>query len=327
MPFMHLLEVPGLRDVDDLDGRIVGDEREVGVERRGGFADRAADIFERCVVIGLGRRRGRSATLSTSGLTLPSTRSEIGRASEVWETMVHLPSAPCSSSRSIRPICEPQKPAMTAGLPASVPFSRSAPSRPSKSLEFGNTRCWWPVKTTSMPSTRGELQRGVFGARAGVGGDAGVGERDDQIGAFGAHLGDVGLGGLDDVAGIDLAGEVGRVPGHDLGRQEADEAELDGEACAGAVGDLLFDDLVGRDIGGVGERIGAERTLGEVGRNDGEVGAGERLVEEIEAVVELVVAERADFVAERVHGGDDRVRARCRGPFRRRHSRPSGCPG
>ena len=73
----------------------------------------------------------------------------------------------------------------------------------------------------------GELQRGVLhhrGFRAGV--DAGVGEGDHDVGAGFAHLGDPGAGGLDDVAGLDVAVEVAAVPEHDLRRHEADEADL-----------------------------------------------------------------------------------------------------
>ncbi len=47
-------------------------------------------------------------------------------------------------------MCEPQKPAIAAGLPISVPAARSMPS-PAKSSD-GQTRCWWPVTTASMPS-------------------------------------------------------------------------------------------------------------------------------------------------------------------------------
>ncbi len=135
-----------------------------------------------------------------------------------------------------------------------------------------------------------------------------MGEGDDEIGTFLLHPGDVGPGGFDDVAGADLAGEVVGIPGHDLGRQEADEADLDGGRGAGAVGELLFDDLVGGDVGGVAQRIGGEFALDQIGRDEGKVGAGEGGVEEVEAVVELVIAQRADLIAERVHGGDGGVR-------------------
>jgi len=44
-----------LRDRDDLDARVVGDQREVGVKRRGGLADRAAHVVEGRLVVGLHR--------------------------------------------------------------------------------------------------------------------------------------------------------------------------------------------------------------------------------------------------------------------------------
>jgi hypothetical protein len=36
----HVLDVPGLRLADDLHRRVVGDQREIGIERRGRLADR-----------------------------------------------------------------------------------------------------------------------------------------------------------------------------------------------------------------------------------------------------------------------------------------------
>ena len=39
-----------------------------------------------------------------------------------------------------------------------------------------------------------------------------MGEGDDEVGAFLPHLGHIGLGGLDDVAGVDLAGQMRRRP-------------------------------------------------------------------------------------------------------------------
>jgi hypothetical protein len=46
-----------------------------------------------------------------------------------------------------------------------------------------------------------QLQRGVFSAGNLIGGDAGMGEGDDDIGAFFLHLGHVGGRGFDDIAG------------------------------------------------------------------------------------------------------------------------------
>ena len=69
--------------------------------------------------------------------------------------------------------------------------------------------------------------------------DAGVGERDDDVGALFLHLRHPGLGRLDDVARLDLAVEILHVPDHDLRRHEADEADLDRLLGARAVLDRL----------------------------------------------------------------------------------------
>ena len=81
----------------------------------------------------------------------------------------------------------------------------------------------------------GEEERGVLHHVALLAVDAGMGERDDDVGALFLHLRHPGLGGLDDVAGGDLAVEVRAVPDHDLRRHEADEADLDRLLVAGAV--------------------------------------------------------------------------------------------
>ena len=48
-------------------------------------------------------------------------------------------------------MCEPQKPAITAGTPPMPPVAASSPS-PAKSSD-GQTRCWCPVTMASMPGT------------------------------------------------------------------------------------------------------------------------------------------------------------------------------
>ena len=48
-------------------------------------------------------------------------------------------------------MCEPQKPAIAAGLPRIAPVAGSSPS-PAKSSP-GQTRCWCPVTIASIPST------------------------------------------------------------------------------------------------------------------------------------------------------------------------------
>ena len=74
----------------------------------------------------------------------------------------------------------------------------------------------------------GKLQGGIFRPGRLVSRNAGMGKRDDDIGPFFLDLGYIGLGGFHDVARIDIARQVRRIPGHDLGRQEVDDADLDG---------------------------------------------------------------------------------------------------
>lgn len=136
--------------------------------------------------------------------------------------------------------------------------------------------------------------------------DAAMAQRDDDVGAFLADLGDIGLGGADDVARLDLALEMLAVPVHDLRRHEADHADPDRMGLAVAGGDLAVEDHVGRH-----QRLVLDDALAlgrhDVGRDDREGGAGDRVHQEVEPVVELVVAERRGVEAERVHRLDHRV--------------------
>ena len=131
-------------------------------------------------------------------------------------------------------------------------------------------------------------------------------ERDDDVGAFLLHLGDPGAGGLQDVAGLDVAFEVAAVPVHDLGRDEADEADPDGMGGAGAIGQGAVENDIGRDQRGIGGGGGAHR-LDHVGGDDRELRAGERFGQEVETVVEFVVAEGRGLDPDGVHRGDDGV--------------------
>ena len=136
--------------------------------------------------------------------------------------------------------------------------------------------------------------------------DAGVAERDDDVGTFLAHLGHVGARRLEDVARGDIAFEVLAVPVHDLGRHKADKADLDRMRLTRAVGQHPVEDDVRLDQRRVGSRDAA-LFLDHVGRDDREVGPGKGLHQEIKAVVEFVVAEGRGVEAHRVHRGDDRV--------------------
>ena len=154
----------------------------------------------------------------------------------------------------------------------------------------------------------GDEERGVFHHLALLHVDAGMRQRDHDVGALLLHLRHPGLGGFDDVARHHIAVEVLGVPDHDLRRHEADDADPDRLLGAGAVLDLLVEDQIGLEIELVVARV--RRKLGaadQIGADERKVGAGQHLVEEGQAVVELVVAERRAFVAEQVHALHDRV--------------------
>ncbi len=154
----------------------------------------------------------------------------------------------------------------------------------------------------------GEIKAGVLGTVAGGAlGDAGVREGYDDVRTRLLHLGQPGLGGLDDVARLDLSLEVGAVPDHDLRRGEADDADPDRLFGAVAVDELTLQDHVGLQVGFVGARPRAQAAPGEVGEDERKAAAGQRLVEEGQAVVELVIAQRGGLDAEPVHDADDRV--------------------
>ena len=77
------------------------------------------------------------------------------------------------------------------------------------------------------PGHLGEIGRGVLvHATRRRGRQAGVHQRHDEIRPGRAHLGDVTARRLDDVDGEHPALEIGAVPLHDLGRHEADHADL-----------------------------------------------------------------------------------------------------
>ena len=157
------------------------------------------------------------------------------------------------------------------------------------------------------PVDLGERDGGVFHALF-IGGraDAGMRERHDDLRAFFLHLRHPGLGGFHDVARGDVAFEVAAVPGHDLRRHEADEADFDGMLGAGTVDDRLVEDHIGLHQGLVGGRRSA-CLGGDVGADHREGRAGQGLHQEVETVVELVVAEGRGVEAHGVHRGDDRV--------------------
>ena len=154
----------------------------------------------------------------------------------------------------------------------------------------------------------GDEERGVLHHVGLLDVDAGMRQRDDDVGALLLHLRHPGLGRLDDVARLDIAVEVLGVPDHDLRRHEADDADLDRLLGAGAVLDLLVEDHIGLEVELVVARVGGKLgAADQVGADEREVGAGQHLVQERQAVVELVVAERRALVAEQVHALHDRM--------------------
>ena len=63
--------------------------------------------------------------------------------------------------------------------------------------------------------------------------------------AFSIHLGHVGTRGLEDVPRGSIAFEGLAIPLHDLGRQEADETDLDGVGLPRPIHAFLVDDHIG----------------------------------------------------------------------------------
>jgi len=137
--------------------------------------------------------------------------------------------------------------------------------------------------------------------------DARMGQGDDDVGAVLAHLRNPGFGRLDDVAGGGVAGQVTGIPGHDLRRDKADQADPDLMPGAGAIGDGAVNDDIRLEEQIIVARIGGERALGQIGADHWEVGAGDDLEHEVEAIVELVIAERAAVITQHIHGGNHRV--------------------
>ena len=228
-------------------------------------------------------------------------------------------SGPCASPRS-----RPSPPA----CPARAPVAGSRPS-PAKSSP-GQTRCWWPVTTASMPSTAASWSGGVLDHR-GLAAPASMPEwlRATTMSAPASRIsGTQARGRLDDVADGEAALEVAAVPDHDLRRHEADQADAGSAAAAPAPSMIVRSRMhVGLEVQRVVARPGPERPARSWRRRSGSSAPALTQVEEVDAVVELVVAEGAGLVAEGVHAGDHRVDvAGLHARARRRCSRPSGCP-
>ena len=138
--------------------------------------------------------------------------------------------------------------------------------------------------------------------------DAGVRQRDHDVGPLLLHLRHPGFRGLDDVARLDVAFEVLEVPDHDLRRHEADDADPDRLFGAGAVLYLPVEDDVGLEVELIVARIGRQHGAAhQIGADEREIGPCQHLVHEGQAVVEFVVAERRACVVEKIHALHDRM--------------------
>ena len=80
----------------------------------------------------------------------------------------------------------------------------------------------YPLHLGQVPG--GVLHHGLVA----VGIDAGVGDHYHQIGALGAQLGHIVVGGLDHVGHHHLAFQMALVPLQHLGRRQTQDADLDG---------------------------------------------------------------------------------------------------
>ena len=136
--------------------------------------------------------------------------------------------------------------------------------------------------------------------------NAGMRQRNDDVGTLLFHHRHISLGGIHDVAGMYVAFQMATVPSHDLRRNKADQANPDLVHVPDAVDDLFVHHDVWRNQGDVPGRVRAQ-LLGDIGRNHRKIGADERLHQEIEPIVELVISERRCVKLQRVQRGDDRV--------------------
>ena len=127
----------------------------------------------------------------------------------------------------------------------------------------------------------GDEERGVLHHVALLDVDAGMRERNHDVGALLPDLRHPGLGRLDDVARLHIAFEVLQVPDHDLRRHEADNADPDRLLGARTVLDLPVEDHIGLEVELVVARVGGKLgAADQIGADEREVGAGQHLVQE-----------------------------------------------
>ena len=164
-----------------------------------------------------------------------------------------------------------------------------------------------PLHLGQVPG--GVLHHGLVAA----GIDAGVGHHHHDVGALGAQLGHIVIGGLDHVGHHHLALQMTLVPLQHLGRGQTQDAHLDALALALVIGHLALQQQIGGELVAapvnlsLGIALEGPR-LEHVGIHIGEVGSRQHLAEVVQAVVELVVAQVARVVAQLVHRLEHRVR-------------------
>jgi len=163
----------------------------------------------------------------------------------------------------------------------------------------------------------GQVVVRVFHARrVRIAGQAAVRNRDDDVGALGAHLRYVFLRRFAHAFRIDLPVQPALVPGQDARRSEADHPDFQRRAQRLAIragrADAAAQDAVRRE-----QRLMRLRAV-DIGQHHGEAGAGAtrrvgrhaidiemaagHLVQISQAIVEFVVADAGDVHADLVHG-------------------------
>jgi len=96
-------------------------------------------------------------------------------------------------------------------------------------------------------------------------------ERNYDIGTLLLHLRDPRFGGGNDVAHRNIAFQIGRIPNHDLGRREADDADFNWQLVSGAIGNHAIENEVGRNKCLITCRICGQRAIGNVCESKGEI--------------------------------------------------------